>query len=138
MDESKYAQLLSDARPRVIETEEEHERLMGIAEQLMDKGAALGPEEEALVALLVLLIEAYETSAEEDEDEERESHEPAKPHETLKRLLEARGLHAADVGHFFGNARLAAEVLTGQRPISRGQAKELGKFFQVPPKLFHS
>ncbi len=136
--ESKYAELLATVRPRVIETNEEHERLMAVAEELMEKGERITNEEETLLAMLVLLIEAYETATEEAEDEERESHEPAKPHDTLRRLLEARGLEPSDIEHFFGNMRMTAEVLEGRRPISRGQAKELGKFFQVPPKLFHS
>jgi antitoxin component HigA of HigAB toxin-antitoxin module len=50
--------------------------------------------------------------------------------------MQAGGLAVSDVEHFFGNPHLAREVLAGKRPISRGEAKELGNFFRVPPKLF--
>jgi HTH-type transcriptional regulator/antitoxin HigA len=139
INEERYAELLAQARPAIIESPEEHERLLGVAEQLMEKGEQLTPEERRLLALIVFLIDAFETGIEEDDDEEEEGDrvEPPAPFETLQRLMQARGLAVSDVEHFFGNAHLAREVLAGKRPISRGQAKELGKFFKVPPKLFH-
>ena len=33
MDEQRYGALLADVRPRIIETAEEHERLLGLAEE---------------------------------------------------------------------------------------------------------
>jgi HTH-type transcriptional regulator/antitoxin HigA len=138
INEERYAELLAEARPAIIESPEEHERLLGVAEQLMEKGEQLTPEERRLLALIVFLIDAFETGIEEDdEEEEGGSVEAPAPFETLRRLMQARGLAVSDVEHFFGNAHLAREVLAGKRPISRGQAKELGKFFKVPPKLFH-
>jgi antitoxin component HigA of HigAB toxin-antitoxin module len=136
-DES-YAMLLAAIRPGVIETPDEHERLLNEAEKLMEKGEGLAPEEEKLLALLVFLIEAFEAGVdEEDEDEESAApSEPPKPFETLQRLIAARKLDVSDIEHFFGNAHLTREVLAGRRQISGDQAKELGKFFQVPPKLF--
>ena len=38
MDEAKYGELLRELRPRIIETPEEHERLLSVAENLMEKG----------------------------------------------------------------------------------------------------
>jgi HTH-type transcriptional regulator/antitoxin HigA len=89
-----------------------------------------------------LLIESFEAGfehehEEEDDDEPEDKAEPPLPHETLRRLMDARKLELSDVEHLLGNVHLAREVLAGKRPISRGQAKELGKFFQVPPKLFY-
>ena len=49
--------------------------------------------------------------------------------------LPGRHLYFLD-DHLFGNPHLAREVLEGKRQISKRQAKELGKFFRVPPKLF--
>ena len=139
--EERYAALLAAARPCVIETPEEHERLLSAAERLMEKGNGLAPEEVKLLSLLVFLIEAFEAVLDEDEDEGDD--EPAgkadlpEPYETLQRLMQARTLELSDVEHVFGNGRLAQEVLAGTRPISRGQARELAKFFQVPAKLFY-
>lgn len=136
MDEERYGALLAEARPRIIEAPEEHERLLGLAESLMEKGDTLAEEEEKLLALIVLLIEAYELTFTSDDDEEGEPEEPPAPHVTLQRLMFSHDLQADDLSHVFGNPRLTREVLDGKREISRRQAKELGKFLRVPPRLF--
>jgi len=138
--EERYAALLAETRPGIIETPEEHERLLSAAERLMEKGDSLAPEEERLLALLVFLIEAFEAGIDErdgeEDDEPSGKTEPPQPHQTLQRLMQARKLEISDVEHLFGNVHLTREVLAGRRPISKGQAKELSKFFQVPAKLF--
>jgi HTH-type transcriptional regulator/antitoxin HigA len=141
VDPQRYGQLLAETLPALVETPEEHDRLLGIAEQLMDKGEAISPEEEKLLALLVFLIEQFEAEVEEDDDEtaaEPTQYETATPHETLRRLLEARGLELADIADVFGNPANAREAMEGRRPITRGQAKQLSKYFQVPAKIFLS
>ena len=139
MDPQRYAELLAQAQPGIIESPEEHDRLLDVAEQLMDKGETISPEEEKLLALLVLLIEQFEGEVEEEDDEDGPGPvEPPSPHETLRRLLEARGLELADVADIFGNPANAREAVEGRRPITRGQAKQLSKYFQVPAKLFTS
>ncbi len=137
--EERYAALLVAARPCIIDSPHEHERLLNEAESLMEKGIGLAPEEVKLLSLLVFLIEAYEAGQEEDEGEDEPTYvkNPPEPYQTLQRLLQARQLQLTDVEHVFGNSNLAREVLTGKRPISRGQARELAKFFQVPAKLFY-
>ena len=144
LNNQAYAELLAGALPCVIETPEEHERLLTAAEHLMDKGDALSREERKLLEMLVLLIEVFEREVEESEaadpDEEADIQEETQtapePHETLQRLLKARGWDSIVLNDIFGNPKLSGEVLNGRRPISKGQAKELGKLFQVPPKLF--
>jgi antitoxin component HigA of HigAB toxin-antitoxin module len=141
MDEHRYGQLLAEHRPRLIETPDEHERLLTLAECLMEKGDALSHEEEHLLALVVLLVEAYETHATEDEEEEEDGDDEAPaadplPHDTLRRLMASNGMELQDIADIFGNPHVAREVLDGQRPISRTQARHLSKFFRVPEKLF--
>ena len=136
MDEQRYGELLAEARPRIIETSEEHDRMLAVAESLMEKGEALGEEEQQLLALVVLLIEAYEIHFANDDEDEGETEPPPAPHVTLERLMFSHGLAVDDVAHVFGNPHVAREVLDGKRDISRRQAKELGKFFRVPAKLF--
>jgi HTH-type transcriptional regulator/antitoxin HigA len=135
MDEARYGNLLKEIRPRIIETPEEHERLLLTAEALMEKGDALSPEEREVLALVALLIEAFEANV-LDEDEDEESDEIPAPHITLQRLMQSHGIGVDDIAPVFGNPHLAREVLDGKRPISRAQAKELGHYFRVPPKLF--
>lgn len=136
MDEQRYGDLLKEIRPRIIDNAEEHERLLSAAEALMEKGDTLSVEEHDALALLVLIIEAFESNAAEEDGGEEEDEECPSPHLTLQRLMESRGLGVDDVSSVFGNPRLTHEVLEGRRSISRGQAKELGKLFHVPPKLF--
>ena len=105
----------------------------------MEKGDTMSPEEAKLLALIVLLVEAFEGSGEaSDEDESEHPAAPPLPHDTLQRLMQARGLEASDIADLFGNPHIAREVLQGRRAISRNEAKQLGRFFQVPPRLFHS
>jgi HTH-type transcriptional regulator/antitoxin HigA len=135
MDEERYAALLAEARPRIVETPEEHERLLALAERWMEKGE-LAEEEEKLLALIVLLIEAYEVSFAGEDDEEGDEEQAPAPHVTLQRLMFSHDLKVDDVAHMFGNPYIAKEAMEGRREISKRQAKELGKFFRVPPKLF--
>jgi len=138
MDEQRYGALLAEARPRIIESAEEHERLLAVAESLMEKGDDLPEEEEKLLALIVLLVEAFEVTVASGDDEggDDENGEPPAPHITLQRLMYSHDIKLEDVAHVFGNPHLAREVLDGKRDISKRQAKELGKFFRVPAKLF--
>ena len=138
LDPQKYGELLAGALPRVIDTPEEHEHFLTLAEALMDKGDALTREERKLLELLVFLIESFErqVEAEDDEPETEEVETVPEPHETLKRLLDSRGWEEGVLNDIFGNPLLVREVLSGRRAISRGQAKGLGKLFRVPQKLF--
>src|SRR3954452_18655494 len=136
MDEERYGALLADARHRLIETADEHERLLALAESLMEKGDELAEEEEKLLAMIALLIEAYELTIASEDEEDGEPHELPRPHVTLMRLMQSHNIQLDDLAHVFGNPHLTREVLDGKREISKRQAKELGKFFRVPPKLF--
>jgi HTH-type transcriptional regulator/antitoxin HigA len=142
IDSAKYGELLAKAVPGVIEDPEEHERLLTAAEELMDKGEALSPEERKLLELLVLLVEVFEHQFAEgldsDEDETAD-HDPLPlPQETLQRLMGKRGWEPLMLNDIFGNPKVVDEVLAGQRSITKGQARALGKLFAVPPKLFFS
>jgi HTH-type transcriptional regulator/antitoxin HigA len=135
MDEGRYGELLKEIRPRIIETAEEHERLLTIAESLMEKGEELSAEEREALALIILLIEAFETNIMDADDDEEDEGPPA-PHIALQRLMQGHELDVDDIAPIFGNPHVAREALEGKRPITSGQAKELGKYFRVPAKLF--
>ena len=88
MDEERYGELLKELRPRIIETPEEHDRLLTLAEGLMERGEALTPEERQALALMVLLIEAFESTIEdEDADEEDDEEAEARGATELKKAL---------------------------------------------------
>jgi hypothetical protein len=60
IDNKKYARVLAKVLPRVITTDEEHERMLAEAEKLMDKGEHRSAEEDAALDLMVRLIKDYE------------------------------------------------------------------------------
>ena len=52
IDNKKYGRVLARVLPRVIVTDEEHERLLGEVESLMDKGEHRTAEEDAALELM--------------------------------------------------------------------------------------
>ena len=89
---------------------------------------------------MVLLIEAFEAGVQIDDDEEtddaEDDEEPPTPHGALARLMKSHSIQIDDIAPIFGNPHIAHEVLDGKRAISRSQAKELGRYFRVPERLF--
>lgn len=140
MNEERYGELLREIRPRLIDSAEEHERLLSVAESMMEKGDDLSEEEREALALIVLLIEAFESHVMDEDGEELEEEEddegPPAPHVALQRLMGSHNLDVGDIAPIFGTPHQAREVLEGKRPISKNQARELAKYFSVPVKLF--
>ena len=92
--DSVYAKLLAKSLPRPIHTAAEHARLTGMLLEL-DERMDLSAEEEALAEVLTLLIEDYE-----------EKYHPlprVSPKESLKALMEKRGLKNKDIWPVLGN-----------------------------------
>lgn len=129
VDEKKYARLLTRALPSVIKTEDEYERALREVESLMDKGeGSLSPEEDALLELMVKLVQDYE--------DEHHAIPDAAPHEVLRHLLESNDLKQADLLPIFGSRGYISDIVRGKRGISKEHAKALGEFFHVSPSLF--
>ncbi|MDB9524066.1 transcriptional regulator [Dolichospermum circinale CS-1225] len=127
-DNKTYSQLLAEIAPQVIETEEEYERLLKVAEFLTFK-KNLTPEERALDKLIVRLIEDYE--------EENYPMDESTPHEILLHIMESSGIRQADLVSILGSSSgVVSEVVNGKRSISKAQAKALGEYFKVSPSLF--
>lgn len=125
--DSVYAKLLAKTLPRPIQSEAEHARVTEMLLQL-DEREDLSPEEEALAEVVTLLIEDYE-----------EKYHPlprVSPNESLRALMEDRGLKHKDIWPILGNKGVATEVLSGRQLISKAQAKRLAEFFHVPIDLF--
>ncbi len=68
---------------------------------------------------------------------ERENYviEPATPKDSLRFLIEARGLKQDDLCSIVPQSNLSA-ILTGKRKISATLAGKLGKFFGISPAIF--
>ncbi|MGA3042055.1 MAG: helix-turn-helix domain-containing protein [Bryobacteraceae bacterium] len=128
IDSKKYGRVLARVLPRVIATDEEHERLLGEVESLMDKGEHRTAEENAALELMVRLIQDYD-----------ERHHPLPdpdPRQMLVYLMERRGLKQADLIPIFKSRGYVSEVVSGRRAISKARAKELAEFFKVSPGVF--
>jgi HTH-type transcriptional regulator/antitoxin HigA len=128
INKRKYGALLATALPAVIKTEEENERMLAVAEQLIDKGQSRTPEEDQLFELVTKLIEDFE-----------DEHYPipdAPPHRVLQFLMEQNDLRQSDLLPIFGSRGYVSDVVNGKRAISKSHAKALGKMFQVSPDVF--
>jgi HTH-type transcriptional regulator / antitoxin HigA len=123
-----YANLLREAMPRVITTEEEYDRQLAIVEPLHFNKQRT-PEERALYKLLVILIETYE--------EAQNLMPSSPPHELLKFIMESNGMRQTDlVALGLGSSGVVSEIVNGKRAISKTQAKLLADRFKVSPSLF--
>ena len=125
---ARYARLLSESLPKVIETEDENRRALAIVESLLHKGDKLTPEENALINLLAHLIDSFERRFYHPEE--------ATPREVLIELMADRGLKQVDLVPLFGSKGITSEVVNGKRDISKAQARKLADFFHVPVEVF--
>lgn len=126
-DRATYSNLLAEIAPKAIETEEEYDRLLAVAERLTFAKNRT-PEEAALYKLLVTLIEVYET--------ENYPIDKSEPHEILQHIMESSGTRQADLVGIIGSSGVVSEVVNGKRAISKAQAKALGDYFKISPSLF--
>jgi HTH-type transcriptional regulator / antitoxin HigA len=128
LDERKYRELLDETLPVVIRTDEEYQRLLRAAAQLMEKPEPSITEEEGrLLEMISMLIEEYE---------DRVHPLPkAEPHKMLNHLLQEKQLKPSDLSDILPKSRVS-EILSGKRGISKAQAKRLAEMLRVPVDLF--
>ncbi len=128
---TEYGRLLAEALPKVVETPEEFDRAVALMEGLdvreMKTGVALGPEEEALRALLEKLIKDYDDRIELPN---------TTPDSMIRYLMERRGLKQADLLPIFGARSIASDVITGKREPSKAHIRKLAEFFRISPAVF--
>jgi HTH-type transcriptional regulator/antitoxin HigA len=128
---TEYGRLLAETLPKVIETLEEFDRAVALMEGLdvreMRSGVPLGPEEEALRALLAKLIKDYDDQIELPD---------TTPDSMIRFLMEHRGLKQADLLPVFGSRSVASDVINGKRQPSKAHIRKLAEFFHISPALF--
>ena len=126
-DANSYSNLLSKYQPRIIKNEEENEIFLEVVEELISR-TNLTPEEDALLELLVKLIEDFE--------DKHYQLNTSTPQSRLLHLMDAQSIEAADLVEIMGSSEAVVEVINGQLEIDKKQAEALGKFFHVDPGLF--
>ena len=122
-----YGQLLVKYQPKVIATESENELAIALASELEYKTNRT-LEEEAILELLVTLIEKFE-----------DEHYPipeGTPNQMLINLMEASNIKQENLVGIIGSRGVVSEVVNGKRSISKAQAKALAEFFSVDVGLF--
>ena len=121
-----YGDLLAQHQPKAIENEAENEAAITLAESLEHRQRT--PEEDALLELLIILIEKFE-----------ETSYPLpnfKSDLMLLHLMEARNMKQEELVGVIGSRGVVSEIVNGKRSISKAQAKVLGELFHVSPSLF--
>jgi HTH-type transcriptional regulator / antitoxin HigA len=126
-DTDTYADLLVQYRPKVIASEAENDAAIELAEALAHHDPK-SPEEQALLDLLITLIEKFEN--------EHYLIPVSSPLNMLKHLMEARSLKQEDLVGIIGSRGVVSEVVNGKRDISKAQAKSLANYFNVDVGLF--
>jgi HTH-type transcriptional regulator / antitoxin HigA len=129
IDQKRYGELLCQYLPRVIKTEAENEAFLAIVEELMHR-AALSLEEEAVLELLVNLIEEFETK--------HYALNASTPRSRLLHLMEAQNLQTEDLVTTLGSLQTATAIVAGQSDITPEQAIALSKLLHVKPELLAS
>jgi len=127
LNPAKYGRLCATVVPKVIESDEEFDRLVEQMEALDFKQNPT-PEEDALSALLMKLIQDYD-----------DLHYPlpdVPPHKMIAFLMDQKHLRQADLLPVFGSRSVASEVLAGKREPSKAHIRKLAEFFHVSAELF--
>lgn len=118
----------SMAHVQPIHDEQGYDRMVALMNALLD---VVGEDEEhslsGLLELIGDLVSRYER--------EHYALTPADPKDSLRFLMEARGLIQEDLNAIVPQSKLSA-ILAGKRKISATLAVKLGKFFGVSPALF--
>ena len=116
IDHRRYGALLARELPRVIKTEADNERALQQIARLM-KQSGRSAEEDALLELLVTLVEQFEA--------EHYLIPDAEPREILAHMLEDRGMRPVDLVPVFGSRGFVSDILSGRRPITAAKARRL-------------
>src|SRR5258708_3029321 len=128
IDQKKYGKLLAKTLPKIIETDEEFNRMAALLEELTIPERELTPEEDVLASLIEKLVVDY--------DYQYCAIPDAKPHEMVKFLMEQRGLKQADLVPVLGSRAQVSDLVNGKRGISKAQVKKLAAYFGVSAELF--
>jgi HTH-type transcriptional regulator/antitoxin HigA len=130
LDEKKYGRLLGKYRPRLIQSDEEFDRLAAELEALdaTQEERHLDAEERELQALLAHLCTEYEDRTVEPPT--------STPLQLLNFLMEQNGLRPVDLLDVFGSRAVASQVLSGKRAISKTHARRLADRFRLSVAAF--
>ena len=124
IDPGKYGKLCAIALPKVIEFDEEFDRMVEQLEAL-DRKRIPTREERTMAGLLAKLIQDYDNK-----------HYPMPDvpgHEMVKYMMEQRGLRQADLVPVLGSRAQVSDLVNGKRGISKDKPRNWLAFFRWRP-----
>jgi HTH-type transcriptional regulator / antitoxin HigA len=128
IDRRRYAMLLAEALPRVIESDAELDRAVALLEKFDFAKRRLTVEQRTIQKLLAQLIQNY--------DDTRHALPRVEPREALAILMEQQGLRQTDLVSLVGSRGSISDILSGRRGISKAVAVRLAEHFHVSAELF--
>jgi len=126
--QSSWATFESMAHLRPIRDEAGYDQMVALMNSLLD---VVGDDEDHELSVLLELLGDVVSKYER----EHYAIEAADPKDSLRFLIEARGLNQDDLSTIVPQSNLSA-ILAGKRKISATLAGKFGKFFGVSPALF--
>ena len=128
LNKSRYGKLLARVLPEAIESDKTYHGAVEEIEKLLTKDVVT-PEDRKLAKLLTALVVAYE--------QKKFPHlGNASPLDVLEHIMENKGHTAKDLWGVIGDKGTVSKILNGHRSISKLQAKQLAKFYDVSPAMF--
>jgi HTH-type transcriptional regulator/antitoxin HigA len=124
----RYAALLTQYQPKVIQTEAENEQALQQVEALMHRSNR-SPEETTLYELLVTLIEKFE----------QDYYAPgaaSTPLAMLLFLMEQKHCKPSALTAVLGSEETVMNIIHRQQELRVTDARALGQFFGVHPSVF--
>jgi len=124
-----FASLCAVLTPRPIRDRADYDNVVEITDAMALWNEDFSADQEDYFDLLCILIENY--------DKEHVKWPKKTPVDTLRYLLEEHELKAADLSRVLGASRmLGSMILRGERSITAGHARKLGKRFGLPAGVF--
>jgi HTH-type transcriptional regulator/antitoxin HigA len=127
IDPARYGKICARVVPKLIESDDEFDRLVEAMEAI-DFKANPTPEEKTVSALLARLIQDY--------DNQHHALPEAPPNEMIVFLMNQRGVRPSNLLPIFGSRSVASDVLSGKREPSKAHIRKLAELFHVSTDLF--
>jgi HTH-type transcriptional regulator / antitoxin HigA len=110
---------------RPIRTKRDYRDALNTVESLMS--AKANTPEGDMLDIMVTLIQAYEAK--------HHPMMPPNPLESIKFVMEQRGLTVKDLVPVFGRPNRVYEILNGKRPLSLAMIRKLHQDFGIPAEV---
>jgi HTH-type transcriptional regulator / antitoxin HigA len=125
---TSYAGLIGAFPLRPLQDEVDYDNALEIAQALVGR-TNLTEDQSDYLDVLADIIQKYEAR-------QHSIQGGGGPLETLRRMLEERGMNASDLGRLLGNRALGGALLRGQRQLSKTHIRALADHFKVSTDLF--